>query len=151
MIQFLSDTNILNMRDDNIGTVRLATLQSQDWTTLQPSGLETLHTVRGSQGKPTRYTWRHGALQASDLATLHTVWHSAHAHTICTHMSRATWHWLLVFFCHCLSYVREIRRLLFVAHVFHTRSCKAVPSAWPHSTYNSLIICTCIYPKFFCA
>ena len=44
------------MRVDNIGTVRLATLQSQDWTTLQLSGLETLHTARGAQGKPTRYT-----------------------------------------------------------------------------------------------
>ena len=62
MIQFFSDTDILNRRVDNIGTVRLATLQSQDWTTLQQSDLATPHTVRGALGKPTRHTWRRGAL-----------------------------------------------------------------------------------------
>ena len=31
------------------------------------------------------------------------------------------------------------------------RSCKAVPSAGPLTTFNSLIICTSICPTFFCA
>ena len=62
MIQFFSDTDILNRSVDNIDTGRLATLQSQDWTTLQQSDLATPHTVRGALGKPTRHTWRRGAL-----------------------------------------------------------------------------------------
>ena len=62
MIQFFSDTDILNRRVDNIDPGRLETLQSQDWTTLQQSDLATPHTVRGALGKPTRHTWRRGAL-----------------------------------------------------------------------------------------
>ena len=62
MIQFFSDTDILNRRVDNIDTVRWALLQSQNWTTLQQSDLATPHTVSGALGKPTRHTWRRGAL-----------------------------------------------------------------------------------------
>ena len=101
MIQFFNDTDILNRRVDNIDTVRLATLQSQDWTTLQQSDLATPHTGRGAAGKThTSYmtTWRSVGVRRGNVA--YCLAFSAHTQHIYMHTyvlvsSRATWHWLL--------------------------------------------------------
>ena len=90
MIQFLSDTDNLNRRVDNIGTVRLATLQSQDWTTLQQSDLATPHTVRGALGKThTSYmtTWRSVGVRRGNVAYCLAFSARTRHIYICTHMS----------------------------------------------------------------
>ena len=101
MIQFFSDTDILNRRVDNIDTGRLATLQSQDWTTLQQSDLATPHIVRGALGNPhvihddvalcRRQTWQRCIL--SGIQRTHTP--SIYMHTYVLVSSRAPWHRLL--------------------------------------------------------
>ena len=101
MIQFFSDTDILNRRVDNIDPVRLALLQSQNWTTLQQSDLATPHTVRGALGNPhvihddvalcRRQTWQRCIL--SGIQCTHTP--SIYMHTYVLVSSRAPWHRLL--------------------------------------------------------
>ena len=89
MIQFFSDTDILNRRVDNIATVRLALLQSQNWTTLQQFRSGNAAHSEGCDGKThTSYmtTWRSVGVRRGNVA--YCLAFSAHTHHlyICTHI-----------------------------------------------------------------